>query len=155
MSFYRWRSQHRKTEHLSWGHRVEQWKSWDTWLSLWVLPLASTTSTHHGNFISWATARYCFSITQHLSSNLDLGQLRHLQMLKLSRAVWPKRSTGICTLKQNKIPNRDIHQDFNWILHVSAREEYTRLSLNVKMCILVEFSLHKSAQILMLKAVWK
>lgn len=57
--------------------------------------------------------------------------------------------------KQNKIPNRDIHQDFNWILHVSAREEYTRLSLNVKMCILVEFSLHKSAQILMLKAVWK
>lgn len=156
MSFYRWRSWHRKTEHLSWSHRVEQWKSWDAQLSLWVLPLASVTSTHHGNFISWATARYHFSITQHLPSNLDPGQLRHLQMLKLPKAVWPKRSTEICTLKQ-----KDIKQgyppniDFNWILHVSAREECTSLSLFVKTCILVEFSLHKSAEMVMHKALWK
>lgn len=77
-------------------------------------------------------------------------------MLKLPKAVWPERSTEIWTLtqkdtKQGYPPNTD----FKWILHISAREEYTSLSLYAKMCILVEFSPHKSAEMLMLKAVWK
>lgn len=63
-SFYRWRSSHRKTQHLSQGQRVEQWKSWDTWLSVCIPLLSSTTSTCCGHFISWATARWCLNFAQ-------------------------------------------------------------------------------------------
>lgn len=67
-----------------------------------------------------------------------------------------KRSTEICTLKQkNMKQGYPPNIAFNWILHVSGKEEYTSLSRYAKMCILVEFSPQKSAEMLMLKAVWK
>lgn len=79
-------------------------------------------------------------------------QLKHLAMLKLPKAVLEEGSTEIC-MQKKKNQECPHNRAFNWILHGSAIEEYTSLSVCVKMSILVQFFQHKSAQILMLKVV--